>query len=104
MVKRIRKRHFICYVIAQSNESLTRYEILERVHMLEGNKRQFVKTHNNCYFQPNAEAYGQTHARASVVMQGYVYPKTKRGNSIIYGLTDKGRALVEEYVEWAKMS
>ena len=113
---RITKSHRICYVLAcfdgPMHEPLTRKEVMEVVHVLEGKSFESFKPNSNtCYWKPSLTVgfvkRGDGYARrlvdkCSVLVRGYVTVAGKRGNELVYALTDKGRELADEYRETKK--
>lgn len=101
-MKKPTKKHLICYVL-KHHGPLTRVEILRRVYALDPRGIQFQATSNTCYFRPNRTSHGGNGSGSSVLVQGYVKPCGKRGNTLEYGLTGKGYELANEYERWACM-
>jgi hypothetical protein len=108
--QRITKTHLICYVLSQSNQPLSKTVILQAVATIEG--KLFIPTSNGSYFKakPNPshwmyrpEEGGQDAYKrdcgGSLVANDLIVGVAKDGNTILYGLTDKGREIVKQYKE-----
>ncbi len=97
-MKKLTKAHLICYVL-KVHGPMPRVEILRRVYVLQPGKVAFKPTSNVSYFLKRASPCAYGHGKQSVVVKGLV-KGFKVGKETHYKLTEKGEALVEEYITW----
>jgi hypothetical protein len=67
---------------------LSRYEVMAPIHASKGK----TKNWGNSYFKPTWSYYGHG-KESSLILKGLIKVVGKRGNTIIYDLTEAGREL-----------
>ena len=89
----ITKAHLICFVLSHFTVPLTRNEVMVMVHVWGRRPGQFTPTSNSCYWSPTGLAAG---GKSSVLVKGLVTVAGKKGNTLTYALTDRGRDLASQ--------
>ncbi len=89
----------ICYVLLMNGPS-ARISIMKTVHVLEKSKIPFKETSNQSYFLVSPPGWHCQDAARSVLVKGLVRKASKRGNTIVYDLTEKGRKLALEAAKY----
>jgi len=122
------KPHMICWVLAQAGVPMSRPDVMRKVDKLEGkDPTTFTPSSNQDYWRPPTMETGdwepdpdptrpghyirtnirtvpnsRSGARSSVLVRGLVKVAGKKGNQLLYTVTDAGQKYAAEADEWIK--